>query len=216
MAGKAVGLEANCAKVADILKLVDYVKTNFGKLDILVCNAGTSWGSWFDEAPEDASDKILNLNVKGVFHLAQKFAPLLEKAGTLEDPSRIIIVSSVAGVTVSQGGPNGTIMYNVSKAAAHHLARNLAVELGPRNITTNTIAPGFFPSKLANGLIEVLGGDELIRSNNPRRRLGEAEDMAALAIYLCSRAGSYVNGADIPLDGGARYLGRIAHPKSKI
>lgn len=84
------------------------------------------------------------------------------------------------------------IMYSVSKAAAHHLGRNLAVELGPRNITTNTVAPGFFPSKLANGLIENLGGAEELGSQIPRGRLGEAEDIAGLMIFLCSPAGNYM------------------------
>jgi NAD(P)-dependent dehydrogenase (short-subunit alcohol dehydrogenase family) len=100
-------------------------------------------------------------------------------------------------------------MYSVSKAAANHLARNLALELGPRNITTNTVAPGFFPSKLANGLIQNLGGQQLLESENPRRRLGVPDDIAGVMVYLSSRAGSYVNGQYIALDGGMRFaLGR--------
>jgi NAD(P)-dependent dehydrogenase (short-subunit alcohol dehydrogenase family) len=83
-------------------------------------------------------------------------------------------------------------MYSVSKAAAHHLSRNLAMELGPRNITCNTVAPGFFPSKLANGLIELLGGDQQLRDDNPRKRLGEPEDIAGVMVYLASPAGSYM------------------------
>lgn len=94
-------------------------------------------------------------------------------------------------------------MYSASKAAAHHLARNLAVELGHRNITTNTVAPGFFPSKLASGLIEILGGEEELKGNNPRGRLGQPEDIAGVMIYLCSRAANYINGVDIEVDGGA-------------
>ena len=117
---------------------------------------------------------------------------MLEAAGTAQDPSRVIVVSSVAGSHVSSTGDNGTIMYSASKAAAHHLARNLAVELGPRNITTNTVAPGFFPSKLANGLIDNLGGVEKLAAIVPRRRLGEPEDIAGLMVFLCSPAGNYV------------------------
>ena len=120
------------------------------------------------------------------------FAPLLEAAGTPQDPSRVIVVSSTAGVNVPHVGDHGTIMYSASKAAAHHLARNLAVELGPRNITTNTVAPGFFPSKLANGLIEILGGEEDLKKANPRRRLGEPEDIAGVMLYLASPVGSYM------------------------
>jgi NAD(P)-dependent dehydrogenase (short-subunit alcohol dehydrogenase family) len=117
---------------------------------------------------------------------------MLEAAGTHQDPSRVIIVSSVAGSHVAHTGKNGTIMYSASKAAAHHLGRNLAVELGPRNITVNTVAPGFFPSKLANGLIENLGGMEKLGSEVPRGRLGEPEDIVGVMVYLCSPAGNYV------------------------
>lgn len=101
-------------------------------------------------------------------------------------------------------GEHGTIMYSISKAAAHHLSRQLAVELGPRNITTNTVAPGFFPSKLANGLIEMLGGQEELEENNPRKRLGEPEDIAGVMVFLSSPAGAYINGEDIAVDGGMR------------
>ena len=118
------------------------------------------------------------------FSDSNRFAPLLERAGTRQDPSRIIIVSSTAGTTVPHVGEHGTIMYSVSKAAAHHLSRQLAVELGPKNITTNTVAPGFFPSKLANGLIEMLGGQQELEENNPRKRLGEPEDIAGVMIFL--------------------------------
>jgi NAD(P)-dependent dehydrogenase (short-subunit alcohol dehydrogenase family) len=129
---------------------------------------------------------------------------LLEKAGTPTDPSRIIIVSSVAGTIVPHVGEHGTIMYSASKAAAHHLARNFAVELGPRNITCNTVAPGFFPSKLANGLIDILGGVDELSRENPRKRLGVPEDIAGVMLFLCGPAGNYVNGEDIAVDGGAR------------
>jgi NAD(P)-dependent dehydrogenase (short-subunit alcohol dehydrogenase family) len=178
-------------------------------LDILVANAGAAYGGPFDSTPDWSSQKVLDLNVRGVFNLARLFAPLLASSATQADPSRIIIVSSTAGTTVPHIGENGTIMYSVSKAAANHLARNLALELGPRNITTNTVAPGFFPSKLANGLIKNLGGQQLLESENPRRRLGVPDDIAGVMVYLSSRAGSYVNGEYIALDGGMRFvLGR--------
>ena len=144
------------------------------------------------------------MNVRCVFNLARLFAPILSASGTREDPSRIIIMSSVAGTHVPHTGDNGTIMYSVSKAAAHHLGRNLAVELGPRNITCNVIAPGFFPSKLADGLIEILGGQTALEQRNPRRRLGLPVDIAGVILFLCSRAGGYVNGEYISVDGGER------------
>lgn len=101
-------------------------------------------------------------------------------------------------------GERGAIMYSVSKAAAHHLGRNLAVELAPRHITTNIVAPGFFPSRLANPQIDHLGGQDVVGRQNPLGRLGKPEDIAGLVVYLCSAAGSYVNGQDVSLDGGAR------------
>ncbi|KAF2748394.1 NAD(P)-binding protein [Sporormia fimetaria CBS 119925] len=206
VSGKAVGIAANVADTKDIERLVEEVeKETGGKLDILVCNAGATWGGPFEPTPDWSSQKVLDLNVRGVFNLARLFTSMLSKSARPEDPSRIIIVSSVAGTTVPHVGEHGTIMYSVSKAAAHHMSRQLAVELGPRNITTNTVAPGFFPSKLANGLIEILGGEQELKDWNPRKRLGEPEDIAGVMVYLASPAGAYVNGEDIALDGGVRY-----------
>ncbi|CAN9203904.1 unnamed protein product [Alternaria alternata] len=204
VSGTAMGIAANVADTEDIERLVKKVQETDNKLDILVCNAGATWGGPFDPTPDWSSKKVLDLNVRGVFNLARLFAPLLERAGTRQSPSRIIIVSSTAGTTVPHVGEHGTIMYSISKAAAHHLSRQLAVELGPRNITTNTVAPGFFPSKLANGLIEMLGGQEELEENNPRKRLGEPEDIAGVMVFLCSPAGAYINGEDIAVDGGMR------------
>ncbi|KAF2737730.1 NAD(P)-binding protein [Polyplosphaeria fusca] len=203
--GKAVGIAANVADTDDIGRLVKEVEKHSSTLDILVCNAGATWGGPFEPTPDWSSKKVLDLNVRGVFNLARLFAPLLERSGSRQDPSRIIIVSSTAGVTVPHVGDHGTIMYSISKAAAHHLSRQLAVELGPRNITTNTVAPGFFPSKLANGLIEILGGEQELSDANPRKRLGEPEDIAGVMVYLASPAAAYINGEDICVDGGQRY-----------
>jgi NAD(P)-dependent dehydrogenase (short-subunit alcohol dehydrogenase family) len=120
ISGKAIGIAANVASTEEILQLVNKVKSiTGGKLDILVPNAGATWGSAFEDAPDASSIKILDLNVRGVFTLVQKLLPLLERAGTREDPSRVIIVSSTAGSNVPHVGENGTIMYSVSKAAAH-------------------------------------------------------------------------------------------------
>ncbi|KNG44067.1 NAD(P)-binding protein [Stemphylium lycopersici] len=205
VSGLAIGIAANVADTEDIERLVGKVLETDDKLDILVANAGATWGGPFDPTPDWSSKKVLDLNVRGVFNLARLFAPLLERAGTRMSPSRVIIVSSTAGTTVPHVGEHGTIMYSVSKAAAHHLSRQLAVELGPRNITTNTVAPGFFPSKLANGLIEILGGQQELQENNPRKRLGEPEDIAGVMVFLCSPAAAYINGEDIAVDGGMRF-----------
>jgi NAD(P)-dependent dehydrogenase (short-subunit alcohol dehydrogenase family) len=121
------------------------------------------------------------------------------------------MVSSVGGTTVSHIGVNGATAYGISKAAVHHLTRHLALELAPQNITTNTIAPGWFPTRLANPAIEKYGGVEAAGADNPMGRLGIREDMAGVAIYLCSKAGAYVNGEDIAVDGGRR-IGRGNKP----
>jgi NAD(P)-dependent dehydrogenase (short-subunit alcohol dehydrogenase family) len=165
----------------------------------------SSQGGPFLDVPDWSTEKVLNLNVRGVFNLAQKFTPLLQQSGTAGDPSRIVVVSSVAASTVPHVGMDGTLIYSASKAAATHLARNLAIELAPRHITVNTVSPGFFPSKLANGLIENLGGAEAANKTNPLGRLGLPEDIAGVMVWLCAKAGSYVNGVQIEVDGGSRW-----------
>jgi len=162
----------------------------------------TPGGAPFDNHPDEAFAKVMDLNVKGVFNLVRECAPLLEKKGTVRDPSRVIITASVAGLGIGTLGKNGTYGYSASKAAVLHLGRNLAVELGPRGITVNSICPGFFPSKMSNGLLEMSGGAEALGKENPLRRLGQAEDIAGVIVYLTSRAGAYVNGAAIEIDGG--------------
>lgn len=131
-----------------------------------------------------------------------RFAPLLQKNGTTQDPSRVIITASVAGIGIGTLGKQATFGYSASKAAVIHLARNLAVELGPRHILVNAIAPGFFPSKMASGLMELTGGADNLAKKNPSQRLGQPEDIAGLVVFLSSRASSHVNGATITVDGG--------------
>lgn len=145
----------------------------------------------------------MDLNVKAVFNTIRLFTPLLEKSASLQDPSRVIITASVAGLGVGTIGKQGTYGYSASKAAVLHLGRNIAMELGPRHITVNSICPGFFPSKMSNGLLEMSGGAEEIANSNPMRRLGKPEDIAGVVVYLASRAGSHVNGETIAIDGGA-------------
>ncbi|KAI9812439.1 MAG: hypothetical protein M1827_004670 [Pycnora praestabilis] len=200
--GRAISITADLSKTFEIERLVAEIRKTDDRIDILVANAGATWGGPFEPTPDSSSIKVLDLNVRSVFNMIRLMTPLLERAGTRQDPSRVIIVGSTAGFSVPHVGDHGTIMYSASKAAAHHLTKNLAVELGPRNITTNTVAPGFFPSKLANGLIEILGGRQELEERNPRKRLGEPVDIAGAMIYLCSPAGAYVNGVTITLDGG--------------
>lgn len=145
----------------------------------------------------------MDLNVKAVFNTIRLFTPLLEKTASVRDPSRVIITSSVAGLGVGTIGKQGTYGYSASKAAVLHLGRNLALELGPRHVTVNSICPGFFPSKMSNGLLEMSGGAEQIGKANPMGRLGQPEDIAGVVVYLSSRAGAHVNGESIAIDGGS-------------
>ena len=145
---------------------------------------------------------------------------MLQKKGTIEDPSRVIITASVAGIGIGSLGKNATFGYSASKAAVIHLAKNLAVELGPRHILTNAIAPGFFPSKMASGLIKLTGGADDLAKKNPSKRLGKPEDIAGLVVFLSSRAGAHINGATITVDGGevwARGMSEMNEPgESKL
>ncbi|KAL9074507.1 MAG: hypothetical protein Q9161_002296 [Pseudevernia consocians] len=200
---QAISVPADSAKVADVEALVKKVMDTTDHVDILFANAGATWGEKFDTHPDGAFAKVMDLNVKSVFNTIRLFAPLLQKNATMEDPSRVIVTASIAGLGVGSLGENATFGYSASKAAAIHLTRNLAVELGPRHILCNSIAPGFFPSKMASGLMSLHGGEAEMAKQNPNGRLGRPEDIAGAVVYLASRASSHVNGACITLDGGA-------------
>ncbi|PMD24028.1 NAD(P)-binding protein [Hyaloscypha hepaticicola] len=199
---KAISVPADSAKIEGVEHLVKEVMKTTDHVDILFANAGATWGEAFDTHPDSAFAKVMDLNVKSVFNTIRLFAPLLQKRGTVEDPSRVIITASVAGIGVGSLGKNATFGYSASKAAVIHLARNLAVELGPRHILVNSIAPGFFPSKMASGLISLTGGEKQLAANNPSKRLGKPEDIAGLVVFLSSRASSHINGSTITVDGG--------------
>lgn len=202
---RAVSVPADSSTEAGILSLLDQVKKHTDKVDILFANAGASWGAALEKHPDQAFAKVMDLNVRAVFNTVKLFLPLLQKSASREDPARIIVTASVAGLGVGTLGKNGTFGYSASKAAVIHLARNLALELGPKGITVNSIAPGFFPSKMANGLLELSGGQEKIAQGNPMKRLGRPEDIAGAVVYLASRAASHVNGVVLPIDGGAMW-----------
>ncbi|KAF4944392.1 hypothetical protein FGADI_12728 [Fusarium gaditjirri] len=199
----AISAPADSSKFEGVESLLAQVKKHTDRVDILLANAGATWGEQFDTHPDSAFAKVMDLNVKAVFNTIRLFTPLLEKSASLQDPSRVIITASVAGLGVGTIGKQGTYGYSASKAAVLHLGRNIAMELGPRHITVNSICPGFFPSKMSNGLLEMSGGAEEIANSNPMRRLGKPEDIAGVVVYLASRAGSHVNGETIAIDGGA-------------
>jgi NAD(P)-dependent dehydrogenase (short-subunit alcohol dehydrogenase family) len=201
---RAISVPADLAKFSEVERLVQEVSKTTDHVDVLFANAGASWGEKFDTHPDSAFAKVMDLNVKSVFNTVRLFAPLLQKKATSEEPSRVIVTASVAGLAVDAlGGHVLTFGYTASKAAVIHLTKSLAVELGPRHILCNAIAPGFFPSKMANGVISALGGKEEFAADVPDRRLGRPEDIAGAVVYLSSRAGSHVNGAVITIDGGS-------------
>jgi NAD(P)-dependent dehydrogenase (short-subunit alcohol dehydrogenase family) len=163
---------------------------------VLVNNAGANWGAPLAEYPDDAWDKVLALNVKAIFHLTRACLPLLEKGSAPGDPARVINIGSIDGL---QAPLLDTYAYSSSKAAVHHLTRHLASKLAP-SITVNAVAPGPFESKMMAATLDNFR-DGIIASC-PMGRIGEPEDMAGVAIYLASRAGAYVTGTVIPVDGG--------------
>jgi NAD(P)-dependent dehydrogenase (short-subunit alcohol dehydrogenase family) len=190
-------LPADVSTEAGAYALATAITAHEPKIDVLVNNAGANWGAPFAEYPDSAWDKVLALNVKSVFHLTRLLAPALAKAGAPGAPARVINVGSIDGLHV----PGlETYAYSTSKAAVHHLTRVLARRLAPNHITVNAIAPGPFPSKMMEKTLEDFG--EAIVAAVPLHRIGEPEDMAGIAIYLASRAGAYVTGAVIPVDGG--------------
>lgn len=139
---KAISVPADSAAFGGVEHLVKEVSKTTDHVDILFANAGATWGESFDTHPDSAFAKVMDLNVKSVFNTVRLFAPLLQKEASIEDPSRVIITASVAGIGVGTLGKQATFGYSASKAAVIHLSKNLAVELGPRGILVNAIAPG--------------------------------------------------------------------------
>lgn len=160
-------------------------------------NSGSNWGESYSTYPSTAWDRVLTLNLKRVFQLTQSVTPLLEAASQPTDPSRIINIGSVDGLRVPA---LETFAYSASKAGLHHLSRVLASHLGPKGITSNTIACGPFESKMMKATLEQF--KDVIESGVPLGRIGNPQDVAGTCIWLGSKAGGWVNGATIALDGG--------------
>lgn len=197
--GKAEGFAGDVSTEEGVATLVEEVKKRTDRLDILINNAGLTWGAEYEKFPYSAWAKILNVNVTGLFHLTRELTPLLEKAASDEDPARIINLGSVMG---TQPIADGTYSYTASKAAVHHLTRTLANELAARRITVNAFAPGPFQSRMTAFATATDEQAEKVGNRVPIGRIGAPDDIAGATLYLCSRAGSYVTGAILPLDGG--------------
>jgi len=202
--GECVSLPADLSDLDGVDALATALREREDRLDILVNNAGASWGAKLEDFPEVGWDKVMDTNVKGVFFLTQRLVPLLEAAGTGDDPSRVINIGSVDGIRTPVFD---TFSYGPSKAAVHALTRQLAAHLVRRNIIVNAIAPGPFPTWMLSTGVGT-GGDvegtdwDAIGRGNPRGRVGSPEDIAGLAIFLCSRAGAFTVGEVITCDGG--------------
>lgn len=195
--GKVKAIQADLSTEAECLRLAAEVAGQESALHILVNNAGATWGAPLEEFPAAAWDKVLDLNLKSPFFLTRAFLPLLEAGGTQDNPARVINIGSIDGLRVPS---LPTYAYSASKAGLHHLTRVLARELGPRHVTVNAVAPGPFESKMMAATLRSFG--DAIAESAPLRRIGRPDDMAGVAVFLSSRAGAYVTGAVIPVDGG--------------
>ena len=189
--GDADGVEALAAAIAGREQ----------RLDILFNNAGATWGAPLDQFPESGWDRVMDLNVKSVFFLTQKLLPLLRRAGSAEDPARIVNIGSIAGTHTGRGGANYS--YVASKAAVHHLTRMLAAQLGSEHIAVNALAPGPFETKMMEFALTDPESRRRIEQSIPLGRVGQAADIAGVALFLCGPASAYISGAVIPLDGGS-------------
>lgn len=194
-----VGIPADLSSVAECRRLAAEVRAGDERVHILVNNAGATWGEPFEDFPEAGWDRTVDLNLKGPFFLTQALLPSLAAAADADDPARVINIGSIDGLHVN---PMPAFGYSASKAGLHHLTRHLARELGPRHVTVNAIAPGPFESKMMAFALDDPQLRAAVAARSPLGRIGRPADMAGAVVYLASRAGAYVTGAVIPVDGG--------------
>jgi len=197
--GECHALPSDLSSATGVAALAAGVLERESVVHALVNNAGATWGTPLEEYPHDAWDKVLSTNVTAPFELSVALLPGLRAAATADDPARIVNIGSIDGIRVPA---TENYAYAASKAAVHMVTRQLAHRLVDDHITVNAIAPGPFPSKMMAFLLDAEGGEELVSSAVPMGRIGRPEDVAGTVIYLCSRAGSYLTGAILPLDGG--------------
>ena len=196
---QAEGCVADLSSPAGLTSVIDWMKASVEQLDVLINNAGQTWGAPLQDFPAKAWTPVMAVNVQAPFMLVQGLLPLLEAAASDESPARIINIGSIYAATTEV---MTAYSYTASKAAIHQLTRVMAHDLAPRRILCNAIAPGLFPSKMTGFALKNDVAREALLKTIPLGRVGTAEDIAGLAMFLASRAGSYITGAIIPLDGG--------------
>jgi len=194
--GTCTSVPADLSNEAGAYALAEAVGADHDRVDVLVNNAGATWGAPLAEHDTASWSRVLDLNVQGVFHTTKAFLPMLQAAGTADDPARVINIGSIDGIHVPI---METFSYSASKAAVHQLTRHLAKHLAP-TVTVNAVAPGPFESKMMAATLAAFG--DSIAETAPMKRIGRPDDMAGVALFLASRAGSYVTGTVIPVDGG--------------
>jgi NAD(P)-dependent dehydrogenase (short-subunit alcohol dehydrogenase family) len=195
--GTCIALPHDLGQTAEVHKLADEIKAREKTLDILINNAGAAWAEPLEKYSEKGWDKLMAINLKATFLLTQALLPLLRAAGTADDPARVVNIGSIDGILAPT---LESYAYSASKAAVHHLTRNLAKHLAKDNINVNAIAPGPFETKMLAPVLAV-SRDAMV-AGVPRGRIGIDDDMIGAAIFYCSRASSYVTATVLPVDGG--------------
>ena len=191
-------IAADAAQPDDIARLVDETLRRLGHVDILINNAGATWGAAAEDHPLEAWDKVMNLNVRGTFLLTQAIG---RRSMIPRRSGRVVIVASIAGLRGNAPGTMKTLAYNTSKGALVNFTRALAGEWGPYGINVNAIAPGFFPSKMTKGVLQQIGADTLAK-HAPLQRIGSDEDLKGAALLFASDAGRHITGQVLAVDGG--------------
>lgn len=196
---KAVGIAADLTKAEGCAELVQRVQQETDTLEILVNNAGRTWGNPLESFPDKGWDSVWPINVQTPFRLVRDLLPQLKAGARAGDPARVINIGSISGKAIE---PLRAYSYVASKAAIHHLSRALAADLATSNITVNAIVPGYFPTHMTDHMRDDEEAMSDLISRVPLARMGSPQDIAGACIFLSSRAGAYVTGAELVVDGG--------------